>query len=89
MTIRGGTMADELAAAKDRLERIESRLLEMEDALDRLKLLCRVGSLATDGMHGLSEDPAATALAIYFDVLAEKIEQVRDLSPRTHADERR
>jgi len=81
-------MADDLAAAKDRLERIESRLLEMEDALDRLKQLCRVGSLAMDGLHGLSEDPAATALASYFDVLAEKVEQVRDLSPRTPADER-
>jgi len=75
-------MADELAAAKERLERIESRLLEMEDALDRLQQLCRVGSLAADGMHGLSEDPAATALAIYFDVLAEKVEQICSLSPR-------
>jgi len=81
-------MADDLAAARERLERIESRLLEMEDALDRLKHLCHVGSLAADGMHGLTENPAATALAIYFDVLAEKIEQVRSLSPRTPADER-
>ena len=78
----GLTLADDLAAAKHRLERIESRLLEMEDALDRLKQLCRVGSLAADGMHGLSENPTATALACYFDVLAEKVEQVRDLSPR-------
>ena len=75
-------MADELKTAKDRLEWIEAGLLDMEDALERLKHLCHVGSLATDGMHGLSEDPAATALASYFDMLAERVEKVCKLSPR-------
>jgi hypothetical protein len=53
----------------------------MEDALDRLKHLCHVGSLAIDGLHGLGEDPAATALASYFDVLVERVDMIRELSP--------
>ena len=55
-------MPVDLAEAKARLARIEARPLDMEDALDHLRDLCRVSALAAEGLHGLFENPATSAL---------------------------
>jgi uncharacterized small protein (DUF1192 family) len=59
------------------LQRLRARLLDVDDGLSRLAALCRFGGLAADGMHGLHEDPSATALSFYFSLLGAEIEKLR------------
>lgn len=51
--------------------------VDLVDELTRLSALCRLGSLAADGLHGLHEDVNATALGFYFDLLRREIDDLR------------
>jgi hypothetical protein len=59
------------------LQEARTRLLDIDDGLSRLAALCHFGGLAADGMHGLYENPSATALSFYFSLLGAEIEKLR------------
>ena len=70
-------MAGRRPDAKAELQEARTRLLEIDDGLSRLASLCHLGGLAADGLHGLHENPSATALSFYFDLLGAEIERLR------------
>jgi len=70
-------MAKTRPDAKAELQQLRARLLDLDDGLSRLAALCHLGGLAADGMHGLHENPSATALSFYFSLLGTEIEKLR------------